>query len=104
MREVEQLEQLNPLEDIDSRNEILSNFEWTDSTLQLEAKSIEHLLVEFHDTFARQRFNVGINTQFKVQLTPLEKRPAFSQSLPVPINLKDDILVERALLHKYCAS
>ena len=37
----------------------------------------------------------------KVQLTPSDNRPAYSQSLPAPIKLKDDILVELALLHKY---
>ena len=51
--------------------------------------------------FARHRFDIGINTEFKVQLTPLDNRPACSQRLPAPINLKDDILVELALLHKY---
>ena len=57
--------------------------------------------MEFHDIFARHRFDIGINTEFKVQLTPLDNRPAYSQSLPAPTNLKDDILVELALLHKY---
>ena len=102
LRELEQLEQLNPLEDTNSRNQFLSNFDWTDSILQLDAKqAVEDLLVEFHDIFARHRFDIGINTEFKVQLTPLDNRPAYSQSLPAPINLKDDILVELALSHKY---
>ena len=57
--------------------------------------------MELHDIFARHRFHIGINTEFKVQLTPLDNRPAYSQSLPAPINLEDDILVELALLHKY---
>ena len=57
--------------------------------------------MEFHDIFARHRFDIGINTEFKVQLTPLDNRPAYSQSLPAPTNLKDDILVELSLLHKY---
>ena len=57
--------------------------------------------MEFHDIFARHRFDIGINTEFKVQLTPLYNRPPYSQSLPAPINVKDDILVELALLHKY---
>ena len=57
--------------------------------------------MDFHEFFARHRFDIGINTDFKVQLTPLDNRPAYSQSLPAPINLKDDILVELALLHKY---
>ena len=102
LREIEQLEKLNPLENIDSRNQFLSNFDWTDSTLQQDAKqAVENLLVEFHDIFARYRFDIEINTEFKVQLNSLDNRPAYSQSLPAPINLKDDILVELALLHKY---
>ena len=102
LRELEQLEKLNPLENTESRNQFLSNFDWTDSTLQRDAKqAVENLLVEFHDIFARHRFDIRINTDFKVQLTPLDNRPAYSQSLPAPINLKDDILVELALLDKY---
>ena len=102
LRELEQLEKLNPLENTNSRNQFLSNFDWTDSTLQPEAKqAVENLLVEFHDFFARHRFDIGINTEFKVQVTPLDNRPAYSPSLPAPINLKDDILVEVALLHNY---
>ena len=77
-------------------------FDWTDSTLQLDAKqAVEDLLVEFHEIFARHRFDIGIKTEFKVQLKPLDNRPAYSQSLPAPIILKDVILVEIALLRKY---
>ena len=57
--------------------------------------------MEFHDIFARHRFDIGVNTEFKVQLTPLDNRPAYSQRLPTLINLKDGIIVELALLHKY---
>ena len=102
LRKLEQLEQLNPLDHTDSRNQFLSNCIWTDSTLHLDAKqAVEDLLVEIHDIFERHRFDIGNNTDFKVQLPPLNNRPAFSQSLPAPINLKDDILVELVLLHKY---
>ena len=58
-------------------------------------------LPEFHDIFARHRFDDGINREFKVKLTPNDDRPAYSRSLPTPFNLKDDITVELALLHKY---
>ena len=102
LRELEQLEKLNLLENTKSRNQFLCNFDWTDSTLQPEAKqAVENLLVEIHDIFARHRFDIGINTEFKVQLTPLDNRPVYSQSLPASIDLKGDILVELALLHKY---
>ena len=39
--------------------------------------------------------------EFKVKLTPKDNFPAYSQSLTAPINLKEDILVELAMLHKY---
>ena len=65
----------------------------------MEAK-IEELLLEFHDSFARQHFDIGMNEEFKVELTPKDDSPAYSQSLPAPINLKEGILVEVAMLHK----
>ena len=68
---------------------------------QHEIKQIEALLVEFHDIFARHRFDIGMNEEFTVKLTPKDDSPAYSQSLPTPINLKEDILFELALLHKY---
>ena len=96
------LDQLNPQDNRESREQFLSNFNWTDSTLVIEAeKAIEELLVEVHDIFAKQRFDIGINTEFKVKLTPIDERPAYSQSLPTPINLKGDITVELALLYEY---
>ena len=102
LRELEQLVKLTPLKHTESRDQFLSIFDWTDSTLQLDAKqAVKNLLVEFHDIFARHRFDIGINTEFKVQLTPLDNRPAYNQRIPAPINLKDDILVELVLLHKY---
>ena len=68
---------------------------------QHEIKQIEALLVEFHDIFARHRIDIGMNEEFTVKLTPKDDSPAYSQSLRTPINLKEDILVELALLHKY---
>ena len=42
-----------------------------------------------------------MNEEFTVKLTPKDNSPAYSRSLPTPIYLKEDILVELALLHKY---
>ena len=36
-----------------------------------------------------------------MKITPNDDRPAYSQNLPTPINLKDDITIELALLHKH---
>ena len=57
--------------------------------------------MEFHDIFAGHRFDIGMNEEFKVKLTPKDDSPAYSQSLPTSISLKEDILVELALLHKH---
>ena len=42
-----------------------------------------------------------MNTEFKVKLTPKDDKSVYSQSLPMPIHLKKDLIVELALLHKY---
>ena len=102
LQALQDLETLDPTTDAESRAKFLKNFDWKDSTLTPEEKEkIEELLVEFHDIFARHRFDIGMNEEFKVKLTPKDDSPAYSQNLPAPINLKEDILVELAMLHKY---
>ena len=99
--ELKQLEKLNPQDNEASKKLFLSNFDWSDTSLSPEERQqIEEILNEFHDIFARHRFDIGTNREFKVKLTPNDDRPAYSQNLPTPINLKDDITVELALLHK----
>ena len=102
LRNLQEAEQLNPQNDDESRRKFFSNFDWKVSMLQQhEIKKIDSLLVEYHDIFARHRFDIGMNEEFTVKLTPKDDSPAYSQSLPTPVNLKEDILVELALLHKY---
>ena len=102
LQNLQELEKLNPQDDIESRKQFLANFDWADSTLNpTEIAQIEELLVEFHDIFARHCFDIGMNEDFNIKLTPKDDSPAYSQSLPTPINLKEDILVELALLHRY---
>ena len=100
--ELQTLEKRNPHDDEQSRKTFLDNFDWSDTTLTLfERRKVEELLVEIHDVFALHRFDIGTNRDFKIKLTPIDDRPAYSQSLRTPINLKDDITVELALLHKH---
>ena len=42
-----------------------------------------------------------MNTEFKVRLTPKDDKAVYSQNLPMPIDLKEDLIVELALMHKY---
>ena len=100
--ELQTLDKLIPHDDEQPLETFITNFDWSDTTLTLfERQKVQELLVECHDLFARHRFDIGLNREFKVKLTSNDYRPAYSQSRPTPVNLKDDITVELAPLHKY---
>ena len=102
LRELQRKEKLNPKHDIESRSELLKRFNWTDTLLtETEKQAVEDILVEYHDIFARHRMDIGMNTEFQVKLTPKDDKVVYSQSLPMPIHLKEDLFVELALMHKY---
>ena len=102
LREMQRREKLNPKDDIDSRTEFLKRFDWTDTLLtETEKQAVEDILVEYHDIFARHRMDIGMNTEFKVKLRPKDDKAVYSQSLPMPIHLKEDLIVELVLMHKY---
>ena len=102
LNELKNKEKLNPQESTESRNKFLTRFDWTDTLLtEMEKQAIENILVEYHDIFARHRMDIGMNTEFKVKLTPKDDKAVYSQSLPMPIHLKEDLIVELALMHKY---
>ena len=67
---------------------------------ETEKQAVEDIPVEYHDIFARHRMDIEMNTEFKVKLTPKDDKPVYSQSLPMPIHLKEDLIVELALMHK----
>ena len=95
-------EKLDPTSSEEQRQEFLANFKWEQSILNFhEKQEIEPLLVKYHDIFARHRLDIGINTEFKIKLTPKHDEPVYAQSLPTPTNLKDDLLVELALMQEY---
>ena len=82
LRELQALQHLetpDPTKAEESRAKFQENFDWKDSTLTSEEKeNIEKLLVEFHDIFARHRFEIGMNEEFKVKSTPQDDSPAHS--------------------------
>ena len=103
IRELIKKEQLDPTKDPESRKEFLDVFKWEGSQIEgNDKKHLEHTIVEYNDTFARHRLDIGINNSLKVKLTPRdERRPIYTLSLSVPINLKEDLPVELALMHRY---
>ena len=102
LRELQRKEKLNPKEDIESRMEFLKRFDWTNTLLtETEKQAVEDILFEYHDIFARVRMDIAMNTEFKVKLTPKDDKAVYNQSLPMPIHLKEDLIVELALMYKY---
>ena len=45
--------------------------------------------------------HIGMNTEFKVKLTTKDDRAVYSQSLPMAIHQKGDLIVDITLMHKY---
>ena len=76
--ELKELEKRNPNDNDTSRKAFLLNFERSDTTLSPdERQEIEEILIEFHDIFARHRFDIGKNREFKIKLIPNDDRPAY---------------------------
>ena len=102
LNELKEKERLNPQESTEYQNKLFKRFDWTDTLLtETKKQAIEDILVEYHDIFARHRMDIGMNTEFKVKLTPKDDKAVYSQSLPIPIHLKEDLNVELALMDKY---
>ena len=80
----------------------MPNFDGTQSKSDKHARqAIGQLLIEFKDIFAKQGFEIGINKDFKVEMTPIAESLAYGQNLPTPINLKEHMTVDLALLHEH---
>ena len=102
IKELEEIQKLDPNNNAEDREAFLKNFKWDDSQLtENDQNDIEEILIEFNDIFARHRLDIGINHDFKIKLTPKTDDPVYSQSLPCTINLKEDLTVELALMHYF---
>ena len=81
--------------------EVLKRFDWTHTLLkETEKQAVEDFLVDCHDIFARHRMDIGMNTEFKMKITPKDDRVVHSQNLPMPIHLNEILIVELAPMHK----
>ena len=102
LRELQEKEKLNPKDAVEPRMKFLNLFDWTGALLtETEKHAVENILVEYHDIFARHRMDIGMNTEFKVKLTPKNDKAVYSRNIPIPIHLKENLIVEFALVHKY---
>ena len=101
LKKLKQQEQLDPTLDAENRNKFQPKFNWNESQFTQDEKIMENLLVQFHDIFARHRLDLGKNTDCLVKLTPEHDRPVCSPNSATPIHLRDELLVELALMEYY---
>ena len=64
-----------------------------------QKSEVEHLLIEYADIFAKHRFEVCYNSDLKIKLTPEHQRPLYTQGPPTPIQSRNELTVELALMH-----
>ena len=102
IRELLQRDTLDPQQNSGDRETFLKQFDWSKSALTAEQiQEMQKLLVEYYDIFAKHRFDVGYNIELNVKLTPAHDLSVYVQSPPTPIHLRDEILVELALMQNY---
>ena len=98
----EKLQKLDPTESAASRAQFLSNFCWEKTIFtKEEVELVEALLVKHHKIFARHKYDVGCNYEFKVMLTPEHDGPVVEKSPPTSIHLKEQMMTELALMQYY---
>ena len=102
LNELKDKEKLNPQESTETWSKFRKRFDLTDILLtEIEKAAIEDILIDYHDIFARHRMDIGMNTELKVKVTAEDDKAVYCQSLPMPIHLKEDLIVELPLMHKY---
>ena len=73
-------EKLHPTSSEEQRQEF---DKWEQSILNPhEKQEIEALLVKYHDIFARHKLDIGINTEFKIKLTPKHDKRVYAKACP----------------------
>ena len=81
------------------KQKFLAQFPWKNSVFNSEQRrTVENLLLDYHHIFARHKLDIGKNDDFKVKLTPEHDEPMYTQGPPTPIDYRDDVLVELALI------
>ena len=100
--ELERQEKMDPRNNEADKLEFLKKISWDTCLLNADQKrQLKEFLVEYHDVFAKHRFDVGYNTELKIKLTPEHPLRVYVQGPPAPIQLRDEILVELALLQYF---
>ena len=90
---------MDPKNNEANKLEFLKKNSWDTCVVNADQKrQLEEFLVGYYDVFAKHCVDVGYNRELKIKLTPEHPLPVYVQDPPAPIHLRDEILVELALL------
>ena len=68
--------------------------------IQAEERAKKNIFVEYHDSFARHRMDIRMKREFKLKPTSKDDKAVYKQSLPIPIHLKEHLIIKLALTNK----
>ena len=67
LRELQEEEELNPKDDVESRMQFSKRFDWIDTLLaEIENQVVENILDEYHETYVRHTMDIGKNTESRI--------------------------------------
>ena len=93
---------MDPTINQENKKQFLEKFNLSGSIFtKLERQKMEDLPVKHHQIFARHRLDLGKNTDCIVKLTPEHDKPIYTSNPTTPIHLRDEILIELALMQYY---
>ena len=85
IKELEEIQQLNPNNSAEEREAFLQNFKWDDAqSSENDKKDIEEIIIEYNDFIARQRLDIGINHDFKLNSRQKQMKQSTRRVCPVP--------------------
>ena len=58
-------------------------------------------MLENQNIVVRHRIDIGMNTEFKLKLTSRDEKAFYSRNLPARMQLKEDLIIELALMHNF---
>ena len=62
-------------------------------------QALEEFFVSFHYKFAKHRFDIGMNNDFNVKMTPIGESSVYSRNRLTAVNLTKNIKIELPRLH-----
>ena len=96
------MQKLNPTHNKERPAKFLEKINWNNSAFNQHVKQkMQNLLVNYNSNFARHWSGLLINMDCFIKLTPEHTQLEYTPYLSTPIQLRDEMLIELALMQDY---